>query len=190
MLVKKFCIILFHRSRKIEALWFVFIEMVSLVQIKYTIIESLAGELILYGNHRCLMGVGFMETKDWANKIDQWVEDAGSFEGVVIQLNEYFDGRLKEFGIPLSPSGTKFQLGVYRQLIKIPYGETRTYTEIAEAIGNAKAVRAVGSANSKNPIAIIIPCHRVIGKDGSLTGFAGGLEAKKALLQLENIRFR
>ena len=74
---------------------------------------------------------------------------------------------------------------MYRQLLKIPYGETRTYSEIAKAIGSPKAVRAVGSANSKNPLAIIIPCHRVIGRDGSLTGFAGGLEAKKALLQLE-----
>ena len=185
MFIKKFCIILFQWPRKIEGFWFVFIEMASLVQINYTIIESLAGELILYGNRSSLMGLGFMETSNWANRIDQWVEDSATFKEVVVQLNKYFDGTLKEFNIPLSPSGTKFQLGVYRQLIKIPYGETRTYTEIAEEIGNTKAVRAVGNANSKNPIAIIIPCHRVIGRDGSLTGFAGGLEAKKALLKLE-----
>ena len=155
------------------------------MQISYTIIESLAGELILYGTRHSLMGLGFFKSKGWVKEIDEWNEDYRAFKEVIVQLRKYFDGRLKEFSIPISPSGTKFQLDVYRQLLKIPYGQTRTYSEIAKAIGSPKAVRAVGSANSKNPLAIIIPCHRVIGRDGSLTGFAGGLEAKKALLQLE-----
>ena len=155
------------------------------MQISYTIIESLAGKLILYGTRHALMGLGFFKSKGWVKEIDEWNEDSRAFKEVIVQLRKYFDGRLKEFSIPISPSGTKFQLDVYRQLLKIPYGETRTYSEIAKAIGNTKAVRAVGSANSKNPLAIIIPCHRVIGHDGTLTGFAGGLEAKKALLQLE-----
>ena len=155
------------------------------MQISYTIIESLAGELILYGTRHSLMGLGFFKSKGWVKEIDEWNEDSRAFKEVIVQLRKYFDGRLKEFSIPISPSGTKFQLDVYRQLLKIPYGQTRTYSEIAKAIGSPKAVRAVGSANSKNPLAIIIPCHRVIGRDGSLTGFAGGLEAKKALLQLE-----
>ncbi len=159
--------------------------MVSLVQINYTIIDSLAGELILYGNFDSLMGVGFLQARSWAKEIDLWTEDLRPFKEIVLQLNKYFDGNLRDFRVPLSPSGTRFQLDVYRELLKIPYGETRTYSEIAKAIGSAKAVRAVGSANSKNPIAIVIPCHRVIGRDGSLTGFAGGLEAKRALLQLE-----
>ena len=124
-------------------------------------------------------------SQEVVNAFDEWNEDSRAFKEVIFQLRKYFDGRLKEFSIPIFPSGTKFQLDVYRQLLKIPYGETRTYSEIAKAIGNTKAVRAVGSANSKNPLAIIIPCHRVIGRDGTLTGFAGGLEAKKALLQLE-----
>ena len=102
------------------------------------------------------------------------------------QLQGYFSGTLKRFEMPISLSGTEFQQSVYRQLINIPYGETRSYSDIAEAIGNKKAVRAVGNANSKNPIAIVLPCHRVIGRDGSLTGFAGGIEAKKILLRLEN----
>ena len=155
------------------------------MQISYTIIESLAGELILYGPRHSLMGLGFFKSKGWAKEIDEWNEDSRAFKEVIVQLRKYFDGRLKEFSIPISPSGTKFQLDVYWQLLKIPYGQTRTYSEIAKAIGSTKAVRAVGSANSKTPLAIIIPCHRVIGRDGSLTGFAGGPEAKKALIQLE-----
>ena len=101
------------------------------------------------------------------------------------QLNNYFTGKLKEFSLALNFVGTEFQKKVWKALLTIPYGETRSYGQIAEQIGNPKAVRAVGAANGKNPIAIIAPCHRVIGSNGKLTGFAGGLENKACLLEIE-----
>ena len=101
------------------------------------------------------------------------------------QLNDYFAGKLREFTVPLDFNGTEFQKKVWKALLTIPYGETRSYGQIAKQIGDAKAVRAVGAANGKNPISIIAPCHRVIGASGKLTGFAGGLEAKALLLTLE-----
>lgn len=106
----------------------------------------------------------------------------------VRQLEAYFAGKLREFDLPLAPQGTPFQLEVWQALRKIPYGETRTYQEIAIAVGREKACRAVGMANNRNPISIIVPCHRVIGADGSLTGYGGGLEVKRFLLELEGIK--
>ncbi len=103
------------------------------------------------------------------------------------QLSEYFQGKRKEFSLPLDPLGTDFQKSVWQALITIPFGETRSYGEIARQLGNEKAMRAVGAANGKNPISIIAPCHRVIGANGKLTGFAGGLKAKATLLDLESI---
>lgn len=104
---------------------------------------------------------------------------------VAMQLGEYFAGNRKSFSIPLMPSGTEFQKKVWNALLQIPFGETRSYQEIAEAAGSPKAYRAVGNANNKNPISILIPCHRVIGKNGSLVGYGGGLEIKEQLLALE-----
>ena len=101
------------------------------------------------------------------------------------QLAEYFDGKRKTFDLPLAPHGTNFQMQVWKALQNIPYGETRSYGEVAAMIGNSKACRAVGMANNRNPIPIIIPCHRVIGHNGSLTGYAGGLVLKRKLLELE-----
>ena len=101
------------------------------------------------------------------------------------QLDEYFKGRRKAFDLPLAPQGTPFQQSVWNALLKIKFGETRSYKEIAEQIGNPKAVRAVGMANNRNPISIIIPCHRVIGSDGSIVGYGGGLSIKQYLLELE-----
>ena len=101
------------------------------------------------------------------------------------ELRDYFAGSLRVFRTPLDMRGTDFQLSVWRQLLTIPYGETRSYAQIAETIGKAKAVRAVGAANGSNPIAIIVPCHRVIGSGGRLTGYGGGLPLKKRLLELE-----
>ncbi|MCI7343630.1 MAG: methylated-DNA--[protein]-cysteine S-methyltransferase [Fusobacterium necrophorum] len=106
-------------------------------------------------------------------------------EEVERQLQEYFAGRLQHFDLPLHPQGTEFQKKVWKALMSIPYGETRSYGEIAKQIGNEKAVRAVGGANHVNPISIVIPCHRVIGKNGSLTGYGGGLKIKETLLTLE-----
>ncbi|MDR2162897.1 MAG: methylated-DNA--[protein]-cysteine S-methyltransferase [Clostridiales Family XIII bacterium] len=101
------------------------------------------------------------------------------------QLREYFDGERRDFDLPLELSGTDFQLSVWNALRGIPYGQTRSYAEIAREVGHPKSFRAVGMANNRNPIAIIIPCHRVIGSDGSLTGFGGGIETKSWLLELE-----
>jgi methylated-DNA-[protein]-cysteine S-methyltransferase len=102
------------------------------------------------------------------------------------ELDAYFAGKLKRFTVPVDPQGTEFQRACWKALQKIPYGETRTYGDQAKVIGNPKAMRAVGLANGRNPIAVIIPCHRVIGADGSLTGFGGGLPRKKFLLDLES----
>lgn len=101
------------------------------------------------------------------------------------QLSEYLKGERKEFDLPLNPKGTDFQKRVWRALCDIPYGETRSYKQIAKAVGNSKAVRAVGMANNRNPITIVVPCHRVIGADGKLMGYGGGLEMKEFLLRLE-----
>ncbi len=102
------------------------------------------------------------------------------------QLIEYFYGKRKEFQLPLTPKGTNFQRQVWKKLAGIPYGETKSYSDIAVQLNNPKAVRAVGAANGKNPISIIVPCHRVIGSNGTLTGYAGGLKRKSWLLNLEN----
>ena len=105
------------------------------------------------------------------------------------QLSEYLNGKRKTFDLPFKMRGTQFQLQVWNALLDIPYGETRSYKQIAEAIGNPKAVRAVGMANNRNPLLIIVPCHRIIGKNGSLVGYAGGLDKKEFLLRLENPNF-
>lgn len=103
-----------------------------------------------------------------------------------LQLEEYFAGLRTEFELTLAPIGTAFQKSVWHELCKVPYGKTESYQYIADQLNNTKAVRAVGAANGKNPIAIVVPCHRIIGKNGSLTGYAGGLSRKAALLELEN----
>lgn len=110
-------------------------------------------------------------------------------ETVFSQLDEYFAGTRTAFDFPCAPQGTPFQQKVWAALREIPYGETRSYKQIAEAIGKPKACRAVGMANNRNPIIIVIPCHRVIGADGSLTGYGGGLEMKRALLDLESAAY-
>jgi methylated-DNA-[protein]-cysteine S-methyltransferase len=103
----------------------------------------------------------------------------------ILELNAYFEGKLKNFSVPLMPEGTDFRKSVWDQLIKITYGKTISYQDIANRLNNPKSVRAVGSSNGTNPIAIIIPCHRAIGNDGQLTGYAGGIDKKKYLLELE-----
>jgi methylated-DNA-[protein]-cysteine S-methyltransferase len=107
------------------------------------------------------------------------------FEDVVEQIEEYFEGRRTVFTLPLAPAGTPFQQRVWKELLTIPYGETRSYGQLADAIGNRHAMRAVGAANGQNPISIIVPCHRVIGSNGALVGYGGGLERKRFLLELE-----
>jgi methylated-DNA-[protein]-cysteine S-methyltransferase len=120
----------------------------------------------------------------------EWQLDNSAFLEVVDQLQSYFAGERKNFELPLVLEGTDFQKRVWTALQKIPYGETISYKKLAETVGSPKAVRAVGAANGANPIPIIIPCHRVIGQDGSLTGFGGGLPLKKRLIELESHQLR
>ncbi len=126
----------------------------------------------------------FFEGENFPEK-DYEVNESAVLAKAGNQLSEYFSGMRKQFDLPLAPSGTEFMLRVWDALQKIPYGETRSYKQIAEMAGNAKACRAVGLANNRNPIAIIIPCHRVIGAGGSLVGYGGGLDKKEFLLNLE-----
>lgn len=138
------------------------------------------GTLIIKGDAEGLCEVSF--TKE--NKNTRSVPAA--LQHAVIQLQEYFNGERKQFDIPLNPEGTDFQKRVWNTLSNIPFGKTKSYQEIANALEDPKVIRAAASANGKNPIAIIIPCHRVIGSDGSLTGYAGGLDRKKWLLAHES----
>lgn len=113
-------------------------------------------------------------------------EEAPLIREAFSQVESYLSGRLKKFDLPLEMHGTDFQKEVWNALLSIPYGTTASYKDVALMIGNSKAVRAVGMANNRNPIAIIVPCHRVIGSDGSLVGYAGGMELKRTLLEIEN----
>ena len=151
----------------------------------YTTLESPVGTLLLAGDSQALRMVSFQSSKHAEPPQADWKQDKAPFAEVIRQLRAYFRGERKEFDLPLAPEGTEFQLRVWNRLRTIPYGETISYAQLAERIGNPKAVRAVGLANGSNPIPIIIPCHRVIGSDGSLTGFGGGLPTKKMLLELE-----
>ena len=153
----------------------------------YRYIESPIGSLLLAGDETGLRMIGFPEGKGQVTPPSDWVEDDTSFAEVEQQLTEYFEGKRTEFDLRLSPTGTPFQLAVLDALQTIPLGETRSYQQIAQQIGRPNAVRAVGAGNGRNPLPIVITCHRVIGADGSLTGFGGGLETKRFLLELEGI---
>lgn len=152
----------------------------------YTTFESPVGLLLLAGDSNALHMVTFERSKHVAPPRADWKEDKAPFTEVIRQLLAYFRGELRQFDVPLALEGTDFQRRVWNALRGIPYGETISYLQLAERIGNPKAVRAVGLANGSNPIPVIVPCHRVIGSDGSLTGFGGGLSTKKKLLELES----
>jgi len=155
-------------------------------RIYYTMMESPVGTLRLVAEEIGLRMVWFVRGRAKEKPQQDWKEDDAFFLDVRRQLQEYFAGTLREFDIPLLMEGTEFQKRVWKMLQTIPYGETISYGELARKIGDSKAVRAVGAANGQNPIPIIVPCHRVIGSDGSLTGFGGGIENKKKLLELES----
>ena len=155
-------------------------------EVYYTQFESPVGPLLLAGDAKGLRRVNFESSKRSAPPKADWKQNRAAFSEVIRQLQAYFHGELKEFDLPLAMEGTEFQLRVWSELRAIPYGETISYMQLARRIGNPKAVRAVGLANGSNPIPIIVPCHRVIGSDGSLTGFGGGLPTKKLLLELES----
>ena len=152
----------------------------------YSRFESPVGPLLLAGSKNGLQLVSFGAGNRTSRVDPEWRLDNSAFVEVVRQLQSYFAGERKHFDLSLSLQGTDFQKTVWTALRQIPYGETISYKELAQMIGKPKAVRAVGAANGANPIPIIIPCHRVIGNDGSLTGFGGGLPLKKRLLELES----
>ncbi len=151
----------------------------------YNIIESPIGPILLAGDEKGLKHLNFLKGKKIIEVPADWIENKEFFREATKQLEAYFSGELKSFDLKLAPEGTDFQKSVWKALCEIPYGETRTYKEIAVSIGKNRAYRAVGLANNRNPIAIIIPCHRVIGSDGKLTGYASGLDVKEFLLKLE-----
>ena len=156
----------------------------------YARVSTPVGNLLLVGEQQgpsvALCGLYFEDARHADHAIPEGaVEDRRAFVDVLEQLDGYFAGKRRSFDLQLQPRGTEFQRQVWRPLSRIPYGETTTYAAIARAIGKPKAVRAVGAANGKNPLSIVVPCHRVIGQDGTLTGYAGGLPSKRRLLELE-----
>jgi methylated-DNA-[protein]-cysteine S-methyltransferase len=153
----------------------------------YTTTESPVGELLLAGDAERLRGLHMQGGRRPAAVAADWKRADEPFAAVREQLGEYFAGERTEFDLPLAPLGTPFQERVWDALSRIPYGRTASYGEIARGLGDPGASRAVGLANGRNPISIIVPCHRVIGTDGKLTGYAGGVERKRFLLELEGV---
>ena len=151
----------------------------------YGWMESPVGELLIVADETTLRMISFREGRYPGKVADGWRRGGAVVANAREQLGEYFAGRRRLFDLPLAPSGTAFQLRVWRALQDIPYGATCSYGEQARAMGQPRAVRAVGAANGRNPIPIVVPCHRVIGGDGRLTGYAGGLGIKKFLIELE-----
>lgn len=137
------------------------------------------------GRPRALTHISFLEGNRPVYPDADWIENAGFFSEALRQLEAYFAGELKVFDLPLAPQGTPFQMKVWRTLQTIPHGQTWSYGQLARAIGQPSASRAVGAANGRNPLPIVIPCHRVVGSNGDLTGFGGGVEIKAALLEME-----
>lgn len=151
----------------------------------YCYLDTPIGDLLLAGDEEALCLIGFPEGAMRREPEAEWIFSEKPFADALEQLSSYFAGERKTFDLTLNPGGTEFQLRVLEELQKIPYGTTRSYGDVAKRIGRPKAVRAVGAANGRNPIPIIIPCHRVIGSSGAMTGFGGGIPTKEALLRLE-----
>lgn len=152
---------------------------------RYCHVPSPVGDLLLAGSPGALELIGFPTGPKARTPKPDWEHAEGAFAEAAAQLDAYFAGELRAFDLNIRLSVTPFQDAVLRELRRIPYGETRTYGEIAARIGRPKAVRAVGAANGNNPLPIVIPCHRVVGAGGRLTGFGGGLGTKRYLLALE-----
>ena len=153
--------------------------------------ESPAGQLSLAASEK---GLVRLEFEDRVQKFDpkrvMLQKSQNALAAYMRELHEYFSGKRRVFSIPLDLRGTEFQLQCWRALLEIPYGETRTYADIAREIGHPHAFRAVGMANNRNPVAIIVPCHRVIASDGTLCGYGGGLDLKRKLLEMEGATWR
>lgn len=152
---------------------------------RYTTIDSPVGPLLLARDESGLRVLQFARGRRPAEPDPSWTRADADFNDIAAELTEYFDGKRREFSVPLSPRGTAFQRQVWAELCRIPYGQTISYLALATRIGNPSAVRAVGLANGANPLAIVVPCHRVIGANGTLTGYGGGLPTKRFLLDLE-----
>ena len=153
----------------------------------YTYLDSALGRILLISNGCEVTGLYFVGQKHAAMPASDWLPQtrAAPFARARTELAQYFAGKRMRFDVPLAPSGTAFQTRVWQALGAIPWGATTTYKELAQSLGAPRSVRAVAAAVGRNPIAVVVPCHRVIGSDGSLTGYAGGLERKRALLELE-----
>ena len=159
-------------SRPAESVW-------------YTLLDTPFGALCIAGTGQGLTHVEFQDGERPLRPQPEWQEDQGVLDEARRQLRAYFEGRRQRFTLPVAPEGTPFQQRVWRELQEIPWGTTTTYREIAERLGQPGAVRAVGYANGRNPVAVVIPCHRVVGANGRLTGYAGGIATKRRLLQHE-----
>lgn len=165
--------------------------------IAYTVYQSPLGPLTLVSTENGLCKVEFGSGQSVQFSLNRWAKrwllttklsyEPDLFTDVIQELEEYFSGERNQFTVPLHLYGTPFQKMVWKELLNIPYGETRSYKEIALSLNSAKAVRAVGCANNQNPLPIFIPCHRVIGSNGAMVGYRGGLEMKEFLLQLEGV---
>ncbi|RKT35356.1 methylated-DNA-[protein]-cysteine S-methyltransferase [Roseovarius halotolerans] len=155
--------------------------------LRYTHVESPVGDLLVAGTEEALHFLSFPTGHKAFRPRPEWRRDDAPFQEVRRQLDAYFAGDLRRFELALHLSGTEFQNSVWRSLADIPFGQTRSYGEIARSVGRPKASRAVGAANGSNPLPIILPCHRVIGAGGSLTGFGGGLAVKAFLLRHEGV---
>jgi methylated-DNA-[protein]-cysteine S-methyltransferase len=151
----------------------------------YDEIDSPVGPLLVAADESGLRLIHFQSGRKRRGPDPSWRRDPAAFRALARQLGEYFRRERRTFDLALAPRGTVFQLATWRALATIPYGETISYAELARRVGRPAASRAVGAANGANPLPIVVPCHRVIGKDGSLTGFGGGLHAKRTLLELE-----
>ena len=154
--------------------------------VRFRWIGTRYGQLLVAGDRAGLRSIAFAREGRRAAPEADWIEDDGFLQGAVDQLVAYFAGGLQEFELKLAPHGTEFQIAVWEAVAAIPYGTTTSYGQVAAEIGRPAAVRAVGAANGANPLPIVIPCHRVIGSNGKLTGYGGGLDLKASLLELES----
>lgn len=152
----------------------------------YSYIDGPLGRMFVQGDGHFVTGLFMPQHKRWRGPQASWQPSGAPFKAVREQLVEYFAGERQQFDVPLKLAGTQFQQRVWQELMKIPFGTTITYAELAQRVGNPNASRAVGHANGRNPISIIVPCHRVIGAAGKLTGYAGGLNKKQWLLDWEH----
>jgi methylated-DNA-[protein]-cysteine S-methyltransferase len=155
------------------------------IEVRYWTVTSPIGELLLVGTSSALTGLYMVTQSSSMTPEVHWERDDSWFGEVSAQLTAYFDGELSSFVLTVAPTGTEFQRRVWSQLALIPYGRTVSYGELAAEVGNPRAMRAVGTANGRNPIAVIVPCHRVIAAGGGIGGYGGGLERKRLLLDLE-----